>query len=122
MPTVVLARFVAATKTAALQTNVVYLTSVLIVAVQDVPQIQTAVQDNTVVRKDIGMNSVSAVITVLENLVMQTTIVADLTRLVSPTSVVKQVNHSHSDLVVKYLYQRKNPRILSHLGGLLLLQ
>ena len=58
---VVLARFVARTKTAALQTNVVFLTSVLIAAVRGVQQTQTAVQDSTVVRKDNGMNLVSAV-------------------------------------------------------------
>ena len=115
MPTVVLARFVAGTKTAALQTNVVYLTSVLIVAVQDVLVAQTAVQDNTVVRKDIGMNSVSAVITVLENLVMQTTIVADLTKLVTPTSVVKQVNHSHSHLVVKQVNHSHSHLVVKYL-------
>ena len=82
-----LARFVAGTKTAGHQTNVVFLTSVLIVAVLDVLLAQTAVMDNTVVRKNIGMNSVSAVITVLENLVILTTIVADLVRLVILTSV-----------------------------------
>ena len=77
---VVLARFVARTKTVGLQTNVVFLTSVLIVAVLDALQTQTAVQDSTVVRKDNGMNLVSAVLIVSENLVIQTTTVADPVR------------------------------------------
>ena len=75
----VLARFVARTKTAELPMNVVFLTSVLIAAVLDVVQTQTAVQDNTVVRKNIGMKLVSAVITVLENLVVLMMIVAMIT-------------------------------------------
>ena len=75
----VLARFVARTKTAGLPMNVVFRTSVLIVALLVVVLTQTAVQDNTVVRKNIGTNSVSAVITVLENLVTQTMIVAIIT-------------------------------------------
>ena len=77
---VVLARFVARMKTAGVQTNVVFLTSVLIVAVLDALQTQTAVQDSTVVRKDNGMNLVSAVLIVSENLVIQTTTVADPVR------------------------------------------
>ena len=83
----VLARFIARMKTAGLQTNVVFLTSVLIVAVRDVQQTQTVVQDSTVVRKDNGMNLVSAVHIVLENLVIQTTTVADLARFVILISV-----------------------------------
>ena len=78
---VVLARFVAQAKTAGVQTNVVFLTSVLIAAVLDVQQTQTAVQDSTVVRKDNGMNLVSVVLIVLENLVIQTTIVATVSSL-----------------------------------------
>ena len=84
---VVLARFVARTKTAGLQTNVVFLTSVLIAAVLDVQQTQTVAQDSTVVRKDNGMNLVSVVHIVLENLVIQTTTVADPVRHVTLTYV-----------------------------------
>ena len=87
---VVLARFVAQAKTAGLQTNVVFLTSVLIAAVWDVQQTQTAVQDSTVVRKDNGMNLVSVVHIVLENLVIQTTTVVHPVRHVTLTFVKYQ--------------------------------
>ena len=92
----VLARFVARMKTAGIQTNVVFLTSVLIAAVLDALQTQTAAQDSTVVRKDIGMNLVSAVLIVSENLVIETTTVADPARLVTLTigvQISKISNH-----------------------------
>ena len=97
---VVLARFVAQMKTAALQTNVVFLTSVLIVAVRDVQQTQTVVQDSTVVRKDNGMNLVSVVHIVLENLVIQTMTVADPVRHVTLTYV--QAILAELELLAKY--------------------
>jgi hypothetical protein len=66
---VVLARFVALTRTVELKMNVVFLTNVLIKDVLDVLPTQTAVRNITVVKKDIGMSLVSVVHTVLENLV-----------------------------------------------------
>ena len=86
---VVLARLVARTKIAEPETNVVLLTSVSIVAVQVVLQIQTVTKDSTVVRKFIRINLVSAVLIVLENFVIQVTIVADLPRLVTTIDVKK---------------------------------
>ncbi len=66
---VVLVRSVALTRTVELQMNVVFLTNALIAIVRDVLVTQIALPDTTVVRKDIGTSLVSAVHTVLENLV-----------------------------------------------------
>lgn len=79
---VVLARFVALTRTVELKMNVVFLTNVLIKDVLDVLPTQTAVRNITVVKKDIGMSLVSVVHTVLENLVVQATTVVDRVKLV----------------------------------------
>ena len=80
---VVLVRSVALTRTVELQMNVVFLTNALIAVVRDVPVTQIAVPDITVVRKDIGTSLVSAVQTVLENLVPRAMTVVDRMKFVT---------------------------------------